>query len=159
MKIIAEHEGCLFGSISIESPKEFSCPFEDVLYPCLIWDHGSNFSDEDMSSLAEALINSGCRYTLSAGENCEDWEDCIDWKYIMLGENIPLAKRDDSDFVMTTCHTDWSPSDIAFHFVYCTDVGNGNKPRHFLVLHVGKSDSEQVINESVCTSALEYFSD
>jgi hypothetical protein len=77
MRVITESEGRTFVAVEIERPEEFVSPFPGELYPCLVWDHGSRFSDEDRLVLAQALLESGCRYAVCGGARCEDLHDAV----------------------------------------------------------------------------------
>ncbi len=151
MEILAKKDGRIFGAMTIQSPDGFTCPFSDVLYPCLIWDHEGNLSGDERYLLARKLIDSGCRYAVCGGKHFKVWHDTIHWAYIdlSLGDN----EEDDSNLVMTSWHEDESPDDVARYFVTCTDFPQYNF-KNYLVLHIGDSLSHLVLNEFVRENAL-----
>lgn len=152
MIVLAEKEGRIFAAETIQRPGDFTCPFPEALFPCLIWDHASGFSDEERSMVARALIDNGCRYAVCAGECCEAWHDTVDAQ--LLRQDITDPAGDvEAPFVMTTWHEGEGPDEVAFFFVVNTNFEDHDFQR-YLVLHVGSSDVTATLNAAVRKYAL-----
>ena len=152
MDVLAESEGKVYGAFVIDSPEDFSSPFNGTSFPCLIWDHGSRLSDEERSAVARALLDSGCRYAVCGGECCERWHDAVDEAFVMqhLGDSEDVR---DAVFVMTSWHDGESPNDVAFFFVLNTNFDDHYFTR-YLVLHVGFGKAREQVDAAVRKYAL-----
>jgi hypothetical protein len=147
MNLLAENNGKSYVAIAIDNPDDFSSPFPDVLFPCLIWDQVGHFTDGHRSSVAKALLESGCRYAVCAGENCEAWHHAID-------SHLVQQHLDDSDevrealHVMTTSHEGETPDEVAFFFVLNTNF-DYHDFTHYLVLHVGTGPAKEPVDAAI----------
>ena len=141
---IIEMDGKHYGSLSIESLSEFAYPFPAPQYPCLIWDHGSDFSIDEIYDFTHVLIKTGCRYLVCGGERCELWHDLMDEAIVMT--EVDSGK--DLDLIMTTWHTNKSPEEVADFFIRCAKLDDCEFT-HYLVLHMGTGDGHNVVNEAV----------
>jgi len=147
MYVLADQEGKLFGAVTIQRPEDFIFPFPGFHYYCLIWDHEGRFNDVDRSTVARALLESGCRYAVCAGNFCEEWHDAVDAVYETQHMD-DIKEISDADFVMTTWHKGASPDDVAFFFVMNTNFAEHNF-QHYLTLHVGVSQAIEKIESAV----------
>lgn len=147
MEILAEHEGKVYGAITIGGPDDFVSPFRSSLFPCLIWDHGGSFTDAERSAIAKALLEAGCRNAVCGGKNCEAWEPAFDLEFVEAHLNDPDEVRD-SVHVMTSSHDGESPDDVAFFFVLSTNFDD-HEFRRYLVLHVGSGPAKAQVDAAI----------
>lgn len=82
------------------------------------------------------LVESGCRFVLTWGKNCESWHDSVDWAHLKI---IDFQVTDESEDVMTTWH-DSEPLKEVFWFAkrhgHLPELELGN----VLILHIGAND-------------------
>jgi len=152
MEILAEHEGKVYGAITIGDPDDFVSPFRSALFPCLIWDYDGSFTDAKHSAIAKALLEAGCRYAVCGGKNCEAWHLAFDMEFVEVHLNDPDEVLD-SVHVMTTQHDGESPDDVALFFVLCTNFDD-YEFRRYLVLHVGSGPAKALVDAAVRKYAL-----
>jgi hypothetical protein len=147
MEVLAEKDGKIFSTATLHRPDAFMSPFAGVLFPCLIWDHEGHFRELARSATARALLEAGCRYAVCAGKNCEAWHDAVDMEFVKAHLHDPDGILE-SVHVMTSCHHEETPDDVAFFFVLNTNFDN-HEFRHYLVLHVGTGPARDQVNEAV----------
>lgn len=152
MRVIAETEGRTYVALDIEWPDQFVSPFTGALFPCLIWDHGSRFSEEDRSVLARALLESGCRYAVCGGLGCEAWHDAVDIELVKKHLDDPEEVLEKIR-VMTSWHNDESADDVGFFFVLNTNF-DFHEFRQYVVLHVGSGQEVERVEAAVRKYAL-----
>jgi hypothetical protein len=146
-QVLAQSGGRTFLEATIRRAREFNSPFPGVGFPCLIWDHGAGWADEDRLALAAALLASGCRYAVCGGDSCEAWHDSVDLAFVKA-HGVNTEELPDADFVMTSWHEGESPDDVAFFFVLNTNFDEHDF-RNFLVLHVGDGPLRGAVNQAV----------
>ena len=152
MDVLAEGDGKIYVRVTVNRPGAFTPPVFDAQFPCLIWDHDGRFNEMARSAIAKALLESGCRYAVCCGHNCEAWHDAVDAAFV----EAHLDDRDDvrdAAFVMTTWHDGESPDDVAFFFVLNANFED-HSFRQYLVLHVGTGPAEDQIDAAVRKYAL-----
>jgi len=147
MDMLAEHGGKTFIAIDLPSHGQFESPHAGTPYPCLIWDHGAHLTDEARSILAGALLDSGCRYAVCGGVDCQSWENAVDVEFLKRHVDDSEQQLDDS-FVMTTSHQDEAPDDVAHFFVRNTNF-DLHDFTHFIVLHIGDGPTRREVNAAV----------
>ena len=147
MNMLAEIEGKIYGAIATHGPEGFASPFPDTLFPCLIWDHDGHFTDARRSTVARALLKSGCRYAVCGGQSCEVWHDAVDTEFLQQHLDDPEELRE-TVHVMTTWHVGESPDDVALFFVLNTNYDNHDFKR-YLVLHVGIGKTREQVDAAV----------
>ena len=64
------------------------------------------------------------------------------------------GRYDEADHVMTTSHSDESPDDVAFFFVYNTNFDDHDFVR-YLVLHIGVGETNDQLDRVVMKHAQE----
>lgn len=103
----------------ISSPKE-SIPL-DVITPfaCMVWDGNSNSTVDEMSQIAEQVLEKGCRSVVCGGSKCELWHDIFDEVIVEPDIDGYIEILPDYPLVMTTWHTDEVPEEVAFYLVNC----------------------------------------
>ena len=76
-------------------------------------------TDEWRTQVAQWLVDAGCLYAMTWGQDCERWHDSVDWA--VLG-NFGFGDIPDDRFVMTTWHSGeplsealWFAAKVAFH--------------------------------------------
>jgi hypothetical protein len=147
MDVLAEREGRTFVAVTLTNVSEFQAPFPGALYPCLIWGHDVRVTDEARLTLASALLDSGCRYAVCGGADCEAWHDSVDVEFVK--RHLDDSEQQlEASFVMTTWHRDEPPDDVAHFFVRNTNFDSHNF-KHFVVLHVGNGPERDLVNAAV----------
>ncbi|WP_291519398.1 hypothetical protein [Acidovorax sp.] len=152
MNLLAENEGKIYLAIAIDAPGDFSSPFSGALFPCMIWDHDGRFTDAQRSEVANLLLDAGCRYAVCGGHNCDAWHDAVDQEFLRRRPDDPNTTWD-AAHVMTTCHEDENPDDVAFFFVLNTNFDD-HSFEHYLVVHVGNGQAKEQVNAAVRLYAL-----
>lgn len=100
-----------------------------------------------MSSIANWLVYSGCRYAVCAGLNCSEWTDAIDSADIIRD---PTAKN----LIMTTWHENETVEDIVWFWLNLTDF-EGINFENYLALLLGDSNTvEEKIQEAIKNNSL-----
>jgi len=153
MNVLAEKDGKVFAQTGIDGPDAFVSPFEGELFPCLIWDHDGCVDAAGRSAIARKLLESGCRYAVCGGQNCEAWHDAIDIEYVEM-DLERFDAPEDIPFVMTTWHDAESPDDVAFFFVQNTNF-DAHDFRRYLVLHIGTGPTRDELDAAVRQHALD----
>jgi hypothetical protein len=92
-------------------------------------------------------LESGCRYAICAGENCEAWHHAIDSHFVQQHLNDPDEVWQ-AVHVMTTSHAGETPDEVAFFFVLNTNF-DYHDFTHYLVLHVGMGPAKEQVDEAV----------
>ncbi len=133
MDLILEQGGRIFGYDHITEPVGFARPFGSQPYVCLVWDADGALGAVERQRLADAVINSNCRYVVCGGMHCEAWHDAMDEAFLALDlEGEDYEER----FVMTSWHADEPEGEVASFFVHST--ASDDEPfTKYLVLQVG----------------------
>jgi hypothetical protein len=152
MTLLAEKNGKSYVATTVEAPGEFVVPFGGDTFPCLLWDHQGGFTASDRSALAKALLNSGCRYAVCGGTDCEAWHDAIDLEFV-TAHSTDAEDVIDAVHVMTSWHDRESPADVAFFFVSNTNF-DAHAFDRYLVLHLGTGADRAEVDEAVREYAL-----
>lgn len=152
MDMLAEQEGKVYGSMTIDAPADFVSPFPGALFPCLIWDHAGRFTEAQRAEVARELLHVGCRYAVCGGDNCEAWHDAVDAAFVWQHADH-LDEARDAAPIMTTWHADESPDEVAFFFVLNTNFDHHDFVR-YLVLHVGDGRTKNEVDAAVRRHAL-----
>jgi hypothetical protein len=108
-------------------------PFTGEEYVGLVWAADDTFDDATRMKVVGALIDSGCRYLVCGGVDCEQWHDDTDVAFASL----EASSDADVPFVMTTWHYNESVEDVVFFATYCTSFDDYDF-KCLLVLVVGK---------------------
>ena len=118
-----------------EEPAVAAVPQFGEPYVCLLWDAVGAATDGERAAFARALLDSGCRYFLAAGEDSAAWHDAVD----LVGaerEAVEEAPTDGWPHVMTTWHEDDPVEEVAWFFVWNTDFADPPF-QHFVALQRG----------------------
>ena len=99
-------------------------------YPALVWNSVLGVSSEQMMSVVERLLATGCRYIVAAGTECERWHDSADIQFLA---QFPTEQEQNANFVMTSWHTDESPEDVVFFFVNNTNFDDHDFKEFFIL--------------------------
>lgn len=153
MNVIAECDGKIYAGVVIHAPGDLASPFKGVLFPCLIWDHGSAFAEQQRTDIARVLLDAGCRYAVCGGNNCRLWETALDVEFVTRYRDAPDDIRE-AVHVMTTSHYGESPDDVAFFFVHNTNFDHHDF-KHFLIVHMGTGESVTLVEDAVRLQALD----
>lgn len=147
MNVLAENDGKTYEAAVIAGPDCFACPLPCAPFPCLIWDHGSDFTDGQRLAVAKKLLEAGCRYVVCGGADCEAWHDAIDWEFVQQHLN-DAEEICHATHVMTTGHEGESPREVAYFFVHLTNFAEHDF-MHYLVLHVATGPAAEQVNAAV----------
>jgi len=120
----------LYSRITSASPFQ---PEMHGLYPALVWNTLPAVRTEEIASVMQRLIASGCRYIVAAGTECERWHDIADDQFLA---QFPTEPERDANFVMTSWHPAESPKDVILFLVYGTSFEEHDF-KEFLVLQFG----------------------
>jgi hypothetical protein len=146
MQPFFEHSGHRFHRQAIIYAHDFVPAFGGKAYPCLVWNHGEGWAVPDASALAARLLDSNCRYVVSAGAGCERLHDVVDQVFVHRCLDRPEAESE-AQFVMTTWHTDKPVDDTTFFFAFCTSFDDHDFS-DFLLLHVGGTTAQHAVVEA-----------
>lgn len=152
MSLLVGSEGKTCVVMMINAPGDFVSPFPGALFPCMIWDHEGRFTEAQRGEVARRLLQTGCRYAVCGGRNCDAWHGAVDEEFVQQHLDDPEETIDDVH-VMTTSHADESPADVASFFVLNTNFG-GHCFAHYLVLHVGDGPAREEVDAAVRRYAL-----
>ena len=136
MRVLIQHDDKVFHTHQLDGVIPIQPPFSGTLFPCLICDHIGGSTYAEKLCLARSLVSGGCRYAVCAGYECGEWHNVFDEVAFEL-----------KHFVMTTSHEDEAPDDVAFFFALNTNFEH--EFLHYLVLHIGNSPDQSVIDDRV----------
>ena len=133
--------------LTLQKPFETSTIEVNSPFACLIYSNQQNVTRDEMSSVANLLINSGCRYAVCAGLNCLDWHDSIDITDTIHDPTL-------QNFIMSTWHENESVEDVVWFWLNLTDFDDVAF-ENYLALLIGNShDVEEKIREAVKNNSL-----
>lgn len=151
MKLLGRYDGREYHSESIPLARRLVSPFKEGPFACLLWTHGVARDVDQASDLLKSLLDSGCRYFVCGGEDCEWWHDMTDELFVTKYLNATAAERERAH-VMTTWHANESPEDVAFFFVFNTSFDDISFER-FLVIHIGNGNAADLVDAKVQAQA------
>ena len=121
--------------VTLRKPFDVSSIKIQAPYACLVYSKEDVTKDE-METISNWIISSGCRYAVCAGADCSKWHDAIDWAYIASDPNYsPPEAR----FVMTSWHETETLEEIVWFWLMCT-VCDDDIFENYLLLIVGESE-------------------
>ncbi len=120
----------------LSAHENLTVPFPGEAYVAILWATDATFHETARINLARALIQSGCRYILCGGVDCEQWHEDADLAFAALEAEAdsPLP------LVMTTWHHNETLDDVRLFARTCANI-DGHHFQNLLVLAVG--DSQQ----------------
>jgi hypothetical protein len=133
------------------APSSLVIPFRDAAYVAVLWNCDETLGPDARNEVATALIQSGCRYIVCGGVNCERWHDDADLACVKL--DLESNSGGEIPFVMTSWHTDEAEEEVIFFAFNCTNFEDHDF-RKFLFLVVGNELSKQQRIERLIESAL-----
>ena len=89
------------------------------------------------------LVDSGCLYMMAWGEDCNSWDDSVDWAHL---EKFDYGDSPDNEFVMTTWHEDGTLLEV-FEFAKVDACHPTVALDNTLVLHIGSDDKQAKFKE------------
>ena len=109
-------------------------------FPCVLWDHNSGFSVEQISAVLERLLDAGCTYFVCGGEQCERLHDITD-------EIDVIRKLDSQDSVniMSIWHNDETPDEVIAFFLDHAVTHKGQYVDNLLIT-MGTSNSTDIVD-------------
>ena len=123
---------------TIQKPFDLSSIEVKAPFTCLLYSSQEEVTDDEMMSVANWLVTSGCCYAVCAGLKCSAWHDTIDTAEISRDPNI-------KNLIMTTWHENETAEDVVWYWLNLTnfeDIAFEN----YLALLVGTS---KVIEEKI----------
>lgn len=148
MNLWFEHDGRRFYRLAIRTPDDFVGPTDGRPYAGLFWPHMA-LREPERWALANAIVDSGCRYAVCAGAENEALHDDIDSAYIRLIVEL-RPEGVERALVMTTWHDAEPPDEVAFFFTHSVFREDGGTFSEFLVLHLhGTSDEQAIVDQAV----------
>jgi len=152
VKLIARYARREFYARKLVTPTALGdAPFVGLQFACLLWNHSVERDVDAASALLSSLIDSGCRYIVCAGLDCEWWHDAADELFVAKYLDAPDEERE-RNHVMTTWHAQESPDDVAFFFAFNTSFDDVSFDR-FLVLHLGDGPDIDAVDSAVHAQA------
>jgi hypothetical protein len=116
-------------------------------FACLLYSNQEKASSDEIESVANWLVNSGCRYTVCAGAKCEEWHDMIDTADIIRDPNT-------QNLITTTWHENEPIEDVVWHWLNLTDFED-IAFENYLALLVGDSKAiEEKIREAINNNSI-----
>ena len=92
------------------------------------------------NAVSDWLVESGCLYTISWGQDCVVWEDSVDWARVLAGD------VSDDCFVMTSSHSDETLAE-AFWFAATCALHPTMSLDQTLILHVARDERATLLDE------------
>jgi len=123
---------------TIQKPFDLSSIEVKAPFICLLYASQEDVTDDEMMSVANWLVDSGCRYAVCAGLKCSAWHDTIDTADISRDPN-------NKNLIMTTWHENQTSEDVVWYWLNLAnfeDIALEN----YLALLVGTSN---VIEEKI----------
>jgi hypothetical protein len=152
MKLIARCAGREFYARQLVTATALrDAPCAGPLFACLLWNHSVERDVDAASALLNSQIDSGCRYIVCAGLDCEWWHDLADELFVAKYLDAPDEERE-RNHVMTTWHAQEPPADVAFFFAFNTSFDDISFDR-FLVLHLGDGPDIDAVDSAVQAQA------
>lgn len=99
----------------IEDAADFVKPFADS-FCALIHVEEPNVAEDRQDAICQLLVDSGCRYSVSSGADCELWEETMDMILVMDEIDGKLPK---DYFIMTTSHPEDTLREVIDFFLFC----------------------------------------
>jgi hypothetical protein len=154
MNLWFEHNGRRFYRLAVRTPQDFATPTAGRPYAGLFWSH-TPFREPDRWALANAIVDSGCRYAVCAGAENEALHDDIDSAYIRpIVELRPEGIG--RELVMTTWHDAEPPDEVAFFLTHSVFREDGGAFDEFLVVHLnGTPDEHAIVDRAVRQQAFD----
>ena len=128
-KLAQDIYGRVFYASRLDAVSDFISPFPGHDYVCMVWNH-QPIAATKADMLGRALIQSGCRYIVTAGRNARVLENAFDRAYVHLQQ---AGELQDGDFVMTAAFQDEPVEDSIQFFAHATNYDNHDFA-HFLML-------------------------
>lgn len=130
-------------------------PFGDEAYVALLWAADATFSEVARMKVVHALVDSGCRYIVCGGTNCERWHDEADLASVSLSTQSD-SSRSEMPVVMTSWHDGESIEEVVSFAANCTNSDNHDF-KNFLVLIVGEGSARLTCAEQVSRASQTTF--
>lgn len=131
----------------LEKPFDTSSIEVKIPFACLLYSNQDNVTHDEMMSVANWLVSSGCRYVVCAGLNCSEWHDTIDTADII---------RDPStqNLIMTTWHENETIENVVWFSLNLTNFED-MAFENYLVLLIGDSKTiEEKIQKAIKNNSL-----
>jgi hypothetical protein len=146
MQPFLSHGSQRFYRMVLVQLEDFASPFRGSAYPCLVWNHGDPLPHTEAQRLAEALLESNCRYVVSAGTDCEAFHDAVDQAFIRRTSDVSETVQDRLH-VMTTWHPDEPMDDTTFFFAFNTQFDDHDF-HDLLVVHINGTKAQHGMVEA-----------
>jgi len=123
----------------LSASDDIATPFGGESFVAVIWAADGTANEVDRMTTARKLIDSGCRYMVCGGVNCEQWHDDADLVWVNLDHQSAPAGPE-MPMVMTTWHNGELVEEVASFAADCTDFDEHDF-RNYLILIVGNESA------------------
>ena len=120
----------------LSNPDNLLKSFDGEHFVAILWATDNTFGQKDRMQVAAALIQSGCRYIVCGGVDCEQWHDDADLAWV----GLDLDSSGNTPHVMTTWHTNEATEDVIW-FAKNNPTFGEHDFKSLLVLVVGEDAS------------------
>ena len=133
--------------VTIQKPSDTSSIEVKTPFACLLYSNQEKASSDEIESVANWLVNSGCRYVVCAGVKCEEWHDTIDTADTIRDPNT-------QNLIMTTWHKNETVEDVVWFWLNLTDFEN-IAFENYLALLIGNSKTiKEKIQQAIQNNSL-----
>ena len=133
--------------VTIQKPSDTSSIEVKTPFACLLYSNQEKASSDEIESVANWLVNSGCRYAVCAGVKCEEWHDTIDTADTIRDPNT-------QNLIMTTWHKNETVEDVVWFWLNLTDFED-IAFENYLALLIGDSKTiEEKIQQAIQNNSL-----
>lgn len=132
---------------TIQRPFDTSSIDAKAPFACLLYSNQDDATSDEMMSVANWLISSGCRYVVCAGSKCSEWHDIVDTVDI-------IRDPDTQNLVMTTWHENETVEDVVWFWLNLTDFED-IAFENYLALLIGDSKTiEEKVQKAIKNNSL-----
>jgi hypothetical protein len=132
----------------LSASDDLGIPFGGETFVSMIWAADGTAGETDRTTVVRTLIDTGCRYIVCGGVNCEQWHDDADLVWVNLDLQSDPS-RSEMPFVMTTWHNGESVDEVAVFAADCTNFDEHDF-RSYVVLIVGEDSARLACADQVC---------
>ena len=119
---------------SVDRPFKFHSPFSGDDFVVMLVVNDITITEGERAALSTDIVRQGCRYAVSTGHGCSNWDDALDWAFL---ETDPSFNPPDDRFVMTTWHEN-DPLEEVVRFFRWNTAFDDFTPKNFIVIFLGQ---------------------
>jgi hypothetical protein len=133
--------------VTIQKPSDTSSIEVKTPFACLLYSNQEKVSSNEMESIANWLVNSGCRYAVCAGLKCSEWHDTIDTADTIRDPHI-------QNLIMTTWHKNETVEDVVWFWLNLTDFEDIAFENYLALLISDSKAIEEKIQQAIQNNSL-----